>query len=256
MDVAPGRERAQDVEVPGGEPREAEERDALGEVDERGVRPQALARRLEPLGGARLDQPLAQPPPQLGLPGGLRGHVDLAARPAADHGRAVQRVAVEQLGEVADGREAAGAPVGVGRRAEVDREAAQPGLAQALADDLEQRPHRALRDPRVGVGIDPRRGGDRLAGELVGERELDVGADPVGAAGRRAEAGRHPLRQPALHAPRRHGDDVRRERVGEWVGQEPAEGVDQSVGAFSSVDVQHESGEVGSTDFTLTIEQV
>ena len=78
-----------------------------------GLRAQPLARGLEPLGRARRAEPLAQPPPQLRLPRGLVGNVDLAARPAAHHRRAVQRVAVEQLGEVADGREAARAPVRV-----------------------------------------------------------------------------------------------------------------------------------------------
>ena len=75
-------------------------------------------------------EPRAQPAPQLRLPGGLVRQVDLAARPPADHRRPVQRVAVEQLGEVPDGREAARAAVGVVRGAEVDREAAQPGLVR------------------------------------------------------------------------------------------------------------------------------
>ena len=119
--LAPGGERAQDVEVAGRQPRQAEQRDALGEGGERGVGSQPLARGLEPLGGARLGEPRAQPPPQLRLPRGLGGHVDLAARPPAHHRRPVQRVAVEQLGEVADGREAARAAVGVVLGAEVDR---------------------------------------------------------------------------------------------------------------------------------------
>ena len=218
------------------QPREAEERDALGEVEERGVCSQPLARRLQALGGARRGQPLAQPPPQLRLPRGLLG--DLAALPAAHRLRAVQRVAVEQLGEVADGREAARAPVGVVLVAEVAREDVQPRFLQALADDLEQRPHGALRRPRVMLGVDPGRGRDGVAREPARERELDVRADAVGAAGRRAEARRHPLRQPALHPAGRDGDDVGRERVGQRVGQQPPERLGQGVGAFSSVDVQ------------------
>ena len=67
------------------------------------------------------------------------GHVDLAARPAADHGRAVQRVAVEQLGEVADGREAAGAPVGVGRR----RRGGRRGCAATARPGTRRRPRAA-----------------------------------------------------------------------------------------------------------------
>ena len=237
--LAAGGERAQHGEVAGRDPRQAEERDALGEGDERGVRSQPLARLLEPLGGAGLVESLPQPAPELGLPGGLAGEVDLAARPAAHHLRAVERVAVEQLGEVAQGGEPASAPVGVVGVAEVDPQAAQPRLVEALADDLEQRPDGACRRPRVGVGVDPGRGRDGVADEPVREGELDVRAHAVGAAGRRAEAGGEALREPALHPSRRDGDDVGREGVGQRIGQEAAECLDQSVGAFSSVDVKH-----------------
>jgi hypothetical protein len=75
----------------------------------------------------------------------------------------------------------------------------------------------------------------------VRERELDVRAHAVGAAGRGAEARRQPLREPALHAAGGHGDDVRRERVRQRVGEEPAERLDQAVRALSSVDVKHQS---------------
>ena len=241
VDVAAGRERAQDVEVAGGEAREAEQREALGEVDERRVCAEPLAGGLEPLGGAGLGEASAQPPPQLRLPGRLGRHVDLAARPAADHRGAVERVAVEQLGEVADRGEAARAAVGVVLAAEVDGEAAQPRLVERFADDLEQGPDGALRRPGVEVGLDPGGGRDGVADEPVREREVDVRAHAVGAAGGGAEAGGHPLGQPALHAPRGHGDDVRRERVGQGVGEEPAERVDQRVRALSSVDVEHRS---------------
>ena len=186
-------------------------------------------------------EPRAQPAPELRLPGGLVRQVDLAARPPADHRRPVQRVAVEQLGEVPDGREAARAAVGVVRGAEVDREAAQPRLVQALADDVEQRPDGARRRPRIGLGIDARGGRDGVADEPVRERELDVRAHAVGAPGRRPEARGQPLRQPALHPSGRHRDDVRRERVGQRIGEQFPERGDEAVGAFSAVDVQHRS---------------
>ncbi len=202
---------------PGREAGQAEERDALGEVAQRRRCAEPLARRLEPLGGAGVGEPLPQPPPQLGLPGRLFGHVDLAPRPAAHHRRPVQRVAVEQLGEVADGGEPPRAPVGVVLAAQVGRQAVQPRLLQALADDLEQRPDGALRRPRVGLGVDARRGRDRVADELVRERERDVRADAVGSAGGGAEARGEALGQPALHPPGRNGDDVGLERVGQWV---------------------------------------
>ncbi len=84
------------------------------------------------------------------------------------------------------------------------------------------------RRPRVRVGVDARRGRDGVADEPARERELDVRAHAVGAAGRRAEAGRQALGEPALHPARRDGDDLGRERVGQRIGQEPAEGLDQS----------------------------
>ena len=49
-----------------------------------------------------------------------------------------------------------GVAVGI-RRAEVGGEARQPRLAEALVDDVEQRPHRPLGQPRVGVRVDARR---------------------------------------------------------------------------------------------------
>ena len=237
--LAAGGERPQHGEVAGRDPRQAEERDALGEVDERRARlaaartPARAARRGSARQGAAAGGSRARPARR------PRREVDLTARPAAHHLRAVERVAVEQLGEVAEGGEPAGAAVGVVGVAQVDAQVAQPRLVEALADDLEQRPHRALRRPRVGVGVDPGRGRDGVTDEPVRERELDVRAHAVSSAGRRAEAGGEALREPALHASRRDGDDVGREGVGQRIGQEAAEGLDQSVGAFSSVDMQH-----------------
>ena len=169
--LATGGERAQDVEVTGRAggsgrrargaraDRRARGRLAAARTPARAARP-GSARRAARAAGARA--PPARRP---------RRQVDLAARPAAHHRRPVQRVAVEQLGEVADGREAARAPVGVVLGAEVDREAAQPRLVQALADDVEQRPDGAGGRPRIGLGIDARGSRDGVADEPVRERE-------------------------------------------------------------------------------------
>ena len=129
VDVAPGRERAQHVEVARRQAREPEQRDALGEVEQRGVCAQPLARAApaaRPGSARRAARAGAATAPPAMRP--RRRASTVAALPAAHHRRAVQRVAVEQLGEVADGREPARAPVGVVLVAQVPREAAQPRL--------------------------------------------------------------------------------------------------------------------------------
>ena len=118
----------------------------------RARRAAARTRPSSALGESGHADPLAQPPPQLGLPARVVGRTPPAPscpsrRPGADHLRAVQRVAVEQLGEVAQrargaargapGRPSAGPP-------EVGGERREPRLAEVLLDDLEQRPDRAL----------------------------------------------------------------------------------------------------------------
>ena len=239
MDVAAGGERAEHVEVAAREPREAEQRDPRGQLEQPRLGDEPLAGRPRALRRARPPEPHAQPPPQLRLPARLVRQVDDALRPAADDLRPVQRVAVEQAGDVADGGEPPRAARLVVALAEVHREAAQPRLAEALVDDLQQRPHRALRQPRVGVRLDARGDRDGVAQEHARERELDVRADPVGAPRRRAEAARELLRQPALHAARRHADHLGRERVRRRRGEQPGERPDQAVGAFCPVDVEH-----------------
>ena len=55
-----------------------------------------------------------------------------------------------------------------------------------------------------------------------------------------------PLRQPALHPARRHGDDLGRERVGRRVGQQGGDAVDEAVRAVGSVEVQHRGHDMPS----------
>ena len=118
-------------------------------------------------------------------------------------------------------------------------EAAQPRLVQRGVDDLQQRPHQPLGQPRVGVGLDPGRDGHRLVGQPPRRRELHVRAHPVGAAGGCAQPGREPLGEPALHAARRHRDQLGRERIRERLRQQRGEGAHEPVGPLGSVDVQH-----------------
>ena len=107
-------ERAQHLQVAGRQPRQPEQRQPGGQVDERGSAAQPRARRLEALGRAGAADPLAQPPPQLGLPAASaaagRRRRDAPLRPGPQHLRALERIAVEQAGQVADGGEAPRAP--------------------------------------------------------------------------------------------------------------------------------------------------
>ena len=176
----------------------------------------------------------------------------LAARPRREHLRAVQGVAVKQPGQVAHGGQPAALPgrahrvrrLGAGSQIRGQRR--QPRLGQRLLHDAEQRPHRALGQPRVLGGVDPGGGGHRVGDEAVRGGELDVGADPVGAAGAGAEHRGHPLGQPALHAARGDGDDLGRERVGRALGEERGKGVGEGVGADGTVDMKHGSDRVST----------
>jgi hypothetical protein len=88
MHVTRVGERPQDVEVPGWEPGEPEQREPPRQGDDVRLGAEPLERAGEPLGRAGAADPLAQAPPQLRLPGGV-GLPRLAARPCADHLRAV-----------------------------------------------------------------------------------------------------------------------------------------------------------------------
>ena len=106
VDVAPGRERAEDLERRGGHAREAEQRDARGQIHEARVGAQPAARAVEPARGIRHAHALAQPAPQLGLPARVGRHAHgLAAHPLDEHRGAVARVAIEERRDVAHAAE-------------------------------------------------------------------------------------------------------------------------------------------------------
>ena len=98
----------------------------------------------------------------------------VAGGPGAHHLGAMQRVAVKQLGEMADDAQPAGLLDRVRlvvAMAEVGGELVQPRPPQRVADHLEQRPHGALGQPRVAVGVDsakPPRSRRRSAGAASG----------------------------------------------------------------------------------------
>ena len=204
VDVARLGERAQHLEVAGGQPRQAEQRDARRERHQRRAR-RAAARtppRAARPGRARRSAraAAATAPPASRRPGAA-----LARRPVEQQLGPVQRVAVEQPGEVADGGEAAAARRRVVAPAEVAREAAQPRLAQRLADDLEQRPHRAA---RAATGRPParrrRRPRPRRRSAAAGSGNSTFAQ--IAPSRRVGE----PLGEPALHPARRHARRPRR----------------------------------------------
>jgi hypothetical protein len=122
---------------------------------------------------------------------------------------------------------------------EMRRQAAQPRLVQTPINDLEQRPDRPLRQPRIGISVDPRRRCHRVADEPARRREFDIRAYPIATFPARPDPIRHSLCQPALHPARGHGDDLRREWIGHRIGQERTQRLNQAVGPLSSMDVEH-----------------
>ncbi len=236
VDVAMRGDRAENLQPGGRQAREAQDREAVREVGELRLVPEALAGGGEALGRARDLEVRTQPTPQLRLPAGVVGQAGVVPRgPPRQHLRPVQRVAIEEPCDVPHRAEP---PPGA---LEVCVEGAEPGLVAVLVDHLQQRPHRTTGTPRVLVGVDARRGSQRALDDPAWRRERHVGADPVLAIGRRAEVERQPLCDPPLDALGRHGDDLGRERIRERGGEGLAEGVDEGVGAGGSVEVEHRS---------------
>ncbi len=231
----------------GGHSRQAEQRQPVGEVDERGPRDQPLARLARSLGGISDPDMHAEPPPELRLPRARRGQrpaggIDIgAASPRGEHLRPVQRVSVVQVGEVADRRQAAGAPDRVGGAGgpEVHRKHGQPRLRERLVDDLQKAPRRPLRQPRIDGGIDRARRRDRVGDQAMRSRKHDVRAHPVGPLRARAQDRRHPLRQPPLHPPSRHGDDLGVQRICERAREDVGEPVGEGIGPHGPVNMEH-----------------
>ncbi len=254
MHVAARGQRAEHLERGGRQAGEAEQRQPPGQVGERRLLDQTATGGVQAGGGVGHADAVAQAPPELRLPERVRGHAGVVAgSPRAQHRGAVAGVAVEELGDVPHAAEPPLPARVVGRvrrSAEVRGEHAQPGLCDGLLDDLEQRPHDPLDEPRIALGVDPRSRGDGVADEPARRRERHVRADPVGTAGRRAEPRRQLLRQPALHPAGRHGHDLARERVGRRVREQRGERLQQAIRPFSSMDVQHGATLRGGATYT------
>ena len=160
VDVPGLSDRLEHLEVAGRQPGEAEQREPWREFQEIGLGPQAAASLTKTLGWALRPDALSQEQPELDLPAvlaELRG----AGGPALQHVRPVHRIAVEEVRHVPDAREPPGAILFGAGLLDVLGQRRQPGLVEMVLDDLDERPHRPLRHPRVQlrVGVEcPRQG--------------------------------------------------------------------------------------------------
>jgi hypothetical protein len=141
----------------------------------------------------------------------------------------MQRVAIKALREMPNGTEPPSPPRGIhviAGSAQMSGQARQPRLPQTPIDHLEQSPNRPLRQPRIGIRLDPTRRRHGVPNEPPRRRELDVRANPVALPIPRPEPIGHPLTEPALHPARRHGDDFGRERIEQRGGQQRTKRLD------------------------------
>jgi hypothetical protein len=123
--------------------------------------------------------------------------------------------------------------------AKMESEPAQPVLIEVLIDDAKKRPHQALRKPRIALRLDSRGRSNSIADQRPGRWKLDVRANAIGTPGARTQASREPLRDPAFHPTGMDRNYLRGEWIGQSVDQKLAESLDQPVGAFGSMDVEH-----------------
>ena len=174
-------------------------------------------------------------PPQVGVQG-LAGTVGVTARgPVHEHLRTVRAVPGEGLGCPCRSQHP---PLTAGHPGcHVAVKHGQRLVAVGLVDLIENRPHEALGRPPEHL-LPAYRGED--AGHQIGwEGEGDVGADAVTTVGIASQVMGQPLGEPALHAPSRHGDDIRGEGVLGLLAQEPTQGIHEHIGSLGSVEVQH-----------------
>ena len=207
----------------------------------------AAAQPLQRLGvadvGRHPTHPLHEAAPQLGLPQEVV--VELvpapssvpALAPVGDQPGPLDGVRREEPGDATGHGVAAAAPqlalVAVDAEPEVRRERRAPGLPHRLVDDLEQRPDHPVGVPGVVAIL-----AEQHRHQRVRAQEPDPGAHPVTAARADPEPVREPLREPALHAPRGHDDELLGERVVERRREQVAQTVGEEVGALGTMDPQ------------------
>ena len=151
---------------------------------------------------------------------------------------------VVEVGQVASSGKPSGRLARSGRRrgSQVSRQWPDERVVDVLVDQGHQGPDRLLGGPGVAArteDLEPRHCGHGVRHQSARERESNVGGDPVAHAGPGPEAVREALSQPALHAPRRYGDDLPRHRVRQRFEEYVPQGVDQVIGPRRPVEVQH-----------------
>ena len=242
-------ERPQHLQPAGGQPRQAEERQARrGSVDEPRLLAQARARRLEPLGRVGLRRcaraAAATAPPASARRRQLAPRRRRRARRPRASARPVERVAVEQLGDVAHAREPPRLAGRVGSspasRRGGRRALRSHGSCRDVVDDLQQRPHQPLGQPRVGVGLDPGRDGDRARRPAAAETGTRRSRTPR-RRGRRSRRARSRAAGSASAPCRAWAPRSTSGANGSASGSasSAARAPDEPVGALGSVDVQH-----------------
>ncbi len=219
------------------QPGQPEHRQPLGEVQVRVAGGQPVERLGQPLGGRRDRELGAQPSPELSLPGAVRAqggavgvHV-LPGPPPVQQLGALGPVPGEQVGRPAGGQPAPTAARLLGRAtAQVAPQQLGPGVVPSHVEDRQDRPDRARRVPRIGVGVHVGQRGQGGGHQSAHRGEVDSRAHPQSVG--------QLLRQPTLHTPGGHGDHLGRERVRQRGGQQIGQPGHQPVGPLGAVQVE------------------
>ena len=174
-----------------------------------------------------------------------------AGRPLTQHLRSMDAVAVVEVGDMAEGGEAA-EPAGRAGVAKMRSERSQPRLVEVGVNQVNKGPNRPLGAPRVGIRIYPGYRGQRPPDEGSGEREVHVGTHSIGTALPYPQPARELLGEPTLDAPGRDCDDFALHRIVKGIHDKVPQHGDQCIGPLRSVNVQHvqnlrpNSGKTGS----------
>lgn len=248
MNVAMNGKGPQHLEMPRWQASKPEKREPLRQIDESRVGLEIRARPPNPLSRIRHPDTSTKPPPKLSLPSSVgRNPTIVTGRPSPNELRSMNRIPVVEISEMPNGREPPSAPsslspiitIAIHAPTKMSSKRGKPRLIEAPINNLKKRPNSPLRKPRIPLRINPRSGRNCIADQPSRRRKLNIGADPIEPARPGAEAGRHPLRQPPLHATRRHRNDICGERLRKLVGDQSAKRPDQPVGPLCSVDMKH-----------------
>lgn len=193
VDVAVCGECVNHRELQGAQTGRTEDRELLWEIHN--VKPvtQSLATTGETLGRAVHANVVAQPPPQLRLPGEVGRELSavpvgvVPGAPVEQHVRTFSGVGGVETGQLLCNRHPPAPVPGALKDAEMPTERAAPVLVRAAVDDLHQRPDHAGFYPRVLVRVHAARSSEGITDQATWRRQYDVCADAVRAARVRPE---------------------------------------------------------------------